>query len=65
MQIQVQIGDTRTVFFMNPPGSVEDLKKLHIFSPKKLVQLSILKEPVKPSNDSKMIKLLTFDDRDL
>ena len=26
MKIQVQIGDTRTVFFMNPPGSVEDLK---------------------------------------
>ena len=25
-QIQVQIGDTRRVFFMNPPGSVEDLK---------------------------------------
>ena len=29
MQIQVQIGDTRRVFFMNPPGSIEDLKKLH------------------------------------
>ena len=29
MQIQVQIGDTRKVFFMTPPGSVEDLKKLH------------------------------------
>ena len=29
MQIQVQIGDTRRVFFMNPPRSVEDLKKLH------------------------------------
>ena len=30
MQIQVQIGDTRRFFFfMNPPGSVEDLKKLH------------------------------------
>ena len=29
MKIQVQIGDTRGVFFMNPPGSVEDLKKLH------------------------------------
>ena len=30
MQIQVQIGDTRRVFFfMNPPWSVEDLKKLH------------------------------------
>ena len=28
MQVQVQIGDTRRVFFMNPPGSVEDLKKL-------------------------------------
>ena len=27
MQIQVQIGDTRRVFFMNPPGSVENLKK--------------------------------------
>ena len=27
MQIQVQIGDTRRVFFMNPPGSVEDFKK--------------------------------------
>ena len=27
MQIQVQIGDTRRVFFsMNPPGSFEDLK---------------------------------------
>ena len=26
MQIQVQIGDARRVFFMNPPGSVEDLK---------------------------------------
>ena len=26
MQIQVQIGDTRGVFFMNPPESVEDLK---------------------------------------
>ena len=24
MQIQVQIGDTRRVFFMSPPGSVED-----------------------------------------
>ena len=31
-----------------------------LFSPKKLVQLFILKE-VKPSPDSKMIKLLTFD----
>ena len=30
MQIQVQIGDTRRLFFfMNPHGSVEDLKKLH------------------------------------
>ena len=29
MQIQVQIADTRRVgFFMNPPGSVKDLKKL-------------------------------------
>ena len=27
MQIQVQIGDTRRVFFMNPPGIFEDLKK--------------------------------------
>ena len=26
MQIQVQIGDTRRVFFMSLPGSVEDLK---------------------------------------
>ena len=26
MQIQVQIGDTRKVFFVNPPGSVEVLK---------------------------------------
>ena len=26
MQIQVQIGDTRRVFFVNPPWSVEDLK---------------------------------------
>ena len=26
MQLQVQIGDTSIVFFMNPPGSVEDLK---------------------------------------
>ena len=24
MQIQVQIGDTKRVSFMNPPGSVED-----------------------------------------
>ena len=31
-----------------------------LFSPKKLVRLFILKE-VKPSPDSKMIKLLTFD----
>ena len=30
MQIQVQIGDTRRVFFMNPPGSVEDLKENYI-----------------------------------
>ena len=31
MQIQVQIGDTRRVFFfMNPPWSVEDLKKNYI-----------------------------------
>ena len=29
MQIQVQIGDTRRVFFMKLPGSIEDLKKLH------------------------------------
>ena len=36
--------------------------KLHLtfFQPKKLVWLFILKE-VKPSPDSKMIKLLTFD----
>ena len=36
--------------------------KLHFtfFSPKKLPRLFILKE-VKPSPDSKMIKLLTFD----
>ena len=27
MQIQVQLGDTRRVFFMNLPGSFEDLKK--------------------------------------
>ena len=26
MQIQVQIGDTKRAFFMNPPGSVEHLK---------------------------------------
>ena len=26
MQIQVQIGDDKRVFCMNPPGSVEDLK---------------------------------------
>ena len=26
MQIQVQIGDTRRAFLMNPPGSVEYLK---------------------------------------
>ena len=26
MQIQVQIGDTRRVFFVTPPGSVKDLK---------------------------------------
>ena len=26
MQLQVQIGDTSIVFFMNPPGSVENLK---------------------------------------
>ena len=32
----------------------------YFFSPKKLVRLFILKE-VKPSPDSKMIKLLTFD----
>ena len=32
----------------------------YFFSPKKLVQLNILKE-VKPSPYSKMIKLLTFD----
>ena len=31
MQIQVQIGDTRRVFFfMNPPWSVEDFKKNYI-----------------------------------
>ena len=29
MQIQVQIGDTKGVFFMAPPERVEDLKKLH------------------------------------
>ena len=29
MQIQVQIGNTRRVFFMTSPGSVEDLRKLH------------------------------------
>ena len=29
MQIQVQIGNTGRVFFMTPPGSVEDLRKLH------------------------------------
>ena len=29
MQIQVQIGDTRIGFFINPPGTVEDFKKLH------------------------------------
>ena len=27
MQIQVQIGDTRRVFFMNPPWGVDDFKK--------------------------------------
>ena len=27
MQVQVQIGDTRRVFFMNPPRSVEELTK--------------------------------------
>ena len=27
MQIRVQIRDTRGAFFMNPPWSVEDLKK--------------------------------------
>ena len=29
MQIQVEIGDDKRVFCMNPPGSVEDLKRLH------------------------------------
>ena len=33
---------------------------LPFFSPKKLVRLNLLKE-VKPSTDSEMIKLLTFD----
>ena len=33
---------------------------LYLFSPKKLVRLFLLKD-VKPSPDSKMIKLLTFD----
>ena len=28
MQIQGQIGDARRVFFMYPPGRIEDLKKL-------------------------------------
>ena len=28
MQIQVHIGDTRRIFFVNPPWSVEDLKKI-------------------------------------
>ena len=27
MQVQVQAGDTRQVFFMNPPTSVEELTK--------------------------------------
>ena len=27
MQIQVQIGDTRRVFFMTPPRNLEELKK--------------------------------------
>ena len=27
MQVQVQIGDTRRVFFMNPPRSVEEVTK--------------------------------------
>ena len=27
MVIQIRIGDTRRVFFMNPPGSFEDLRK--------------------------------------
>ena len=27
IQIQVRIGDTRRVFFMNSPGSFEDLRK--------------------------------------
>ena len=26
MQIQVHIGDTRRVFFVNPPGGIDDLK---------------------------------------
>ena len=30
MQIQVEIGDTRRVFSVNPPGSVEDFKKNYI-----------------------------------
>ena len=30
MQIQVQIGDTRRIFFVNPPGSVEYFKKQDI-----------------------------------
>ena len=29
MQMHAQIGDTRKVFFMNPPWSVDDFKKLH------------------------------------
>ena len=29
IQIQVQMGDTRKIFFVNAPGNVEDFKKLH------------------------------------
>ena len=47
IQIQVQIGDARRVFlfFVNPPGSVEDLKKIHLREiPKTLMNFGLLYE---------------------
>ena len=52
--------DLTEVFARVPQKKTARKASFYFFSPKNLVRLFILKE-VKPSNDSRKINLLTFD----
>ena len=57
---RVRVRDLTSSFVRVLKKKTARQASIYFFSPKKLVRLFILKE-VKPSPDSKMIKLLTFD----